>query len=116
MGSHGQAERPQRPRAEHVLKQLSALAAEQRLSPAELERLRAAVAAGDLTEALERLRWHHASAAVTDAVFEGRLSEAEGNDLLDRLQRGEDPHALRRQLRERGIVLGAEAGRTADDE
>ncbi len=57
------------------------------------------------------IRLAHIQQALTDATAAGWLTQGEAESILERLERGADPHSLRRELRVSGVLL-----RRADNE
>ena len=53
-----------------------------------------------------QLRLEHARRSLDEAVSAGRIARPEADSLLARLARGEDAHAIRRELRRIGVLLG----------
>ncbi len=66
----------------------------------EASRLRAAKTDGDFDAAVVAIRSRHAGARLAAAVDAGRMSQAEADANLERIQRGEHPRGLRAHLSE----------------
>ena len=68
-----------------------------RISEDEAARVRAAVASGgDVDGAVGQIRLRHAQEWVAAAIGDGRMTQAEADDVLARLAGGEDPRTVRR--------------------
>ncbi len=57
----------------------------------------------------------HIEKALDEAVTAGRLGIAEAAEIFNRLARGSDPHALRRELRAAGVLIGRSANSKQDE-
>lgn len=55
--------------------------------------------------ALAATRLGHIRQALAEAVEAGRLTSPDANRILARLAGGEDPHAVRRELRAAGVLV-----------
>jgi hypothetical protein len=86
-----------------------------RLSPEQRERLAAAASPAERDVVIEEVRHAHLDKALDEAVIAGRLSPVVAAGILDRLARGEDPHALRRELRAAGVLILRSANKKHDE-
>ena len=82
-------------RGPRLLQRLDKLVEAGRLTEDEAARLRAVADADELEEAARAIQLRHARARVDDGVTKGAVTRDEADDLLDRLDRGEDPRLLR---------------------
>ncbi len=77
-----------------------------RLTEDEAARLRAAADDDELEEGARAIQLRHARARIDEAVQQGNVTRAEAEDLLDRLDRGEDLRFLRGLRRRLGRGRG----------
>ena len=63
----------------------------------------------------EQFRQAHIEKALHEAVAAGRLGPAEAAGIFNRLARGGDPHALRRELRAAGVLIRRSANNKQDE-
>ena len=96
----------QRGRHQHpgqdVTARVDKLLAAGRITADEAAAIRRAVEAGDdLETAVRAVRLRHAREWVTTAVAQGRLTQADADEALARLEAGEDPSVLRDLRRRR---------------
>ncbi len=82
-----------------------------RLSPEQRKTFDAAASPAERDAVIKGFRQAHIEKALHEAVNAGRLGRAEAAGIFNRLARGGDPHALRRELRAAGVLIR----RSADD-
>ena len=70
-----------------------------RISEAEADQLRAVKTPADFDQAEMAIRTRHASQALRAAIEQGQMSQAEADDHLARLAKGEHPTGLRAHVR-----------------
>lgn len=80
------------------------------------ERFKAATSPAERDALVGHIRQAHVEEALGEAVAAGRLSPAVAASIRDRLHRGEDPHALRRELRAVGVLTRSSATKGSHDE
>ena len=80
------------------------LVASGRLTEEQGEELRQAATVQELGRRAHAVQLQHASRALADAVAAGKLSRIDADGYLDRLNRGEDAHRVRRELRRAGVL------------
>jgi hypothetical protein len=85
---------------QRILQQLDRMVSAGRVSPHEAERLRAAADADEFEAAMGDVRARHAGADLDTAVADGHLTQAEADDLLHWLRRGEHAPGLRKNLQQ----------------
>ncbi len=64
---------------------------------------------------IKEFRQAHIEKALHEAATAGRLGPAEAAGILNRLARGGDPHALRRELRAAGVLIRSSANNKQDE-
>ena len=64
---------------------------------------------------IKGVRQAHIEKALHEAVTAGRLDPAEAARIFNRLARGGDPHALRRELRAAGVLTRSSANNKQDE-
>lgn len=75
-----------------------------RLTEEQAKELRQATSGEDLGQRAHAIQVQHASRALAEAVAAGKLSQAAADEYLDRLNRGENAHRVRRELRVAGVL------------
>lgn len=86
-----------------------------RLSPEQREAFDVAASPAERDAVIEGFRRAHVETALHEAVTAGRLGPAEAAGIFDRLARGGDPHALRRELRAAGVLIRRSANNRQDE-
>ncbi len=79
--------------------------APRRLTKTRQAQLDSAASAPEREALLAEIRLTHIRAALADAVQADRITVPAANQVVARLERGEDPHAIRRELRHAGVLL-----------
>ena len=90
------------PPPERLLPRLDAMVQRGRITEEEAQRVRAAGTDEERASALDVIRRRHVRERIADSVAGDEMSEAEATQMLDRVERGEDPRELRTQMRRRG--------------
>ncbi len=80
-----------------------------RLSPEQRETFDAGASPAERDAIIKEFRQAHIEKALHEAVTAGRLDPAEAAGIFNRLARGGDPHALRRELRAAGVLIRSSA-------
>lgn len=80
-----------------------------RLTKAQRAQLDTAASAQEREALLTDVRLTHIRDALADAVRADRLTAPAANQVVARLERDEDPHAIRRELRRAGVLLRRDA-------
>jgi hypothetical protein len=65
-----------------------------RISQEEADRVRSAAGSGEFDAAVAAIRLRHASEWIATGVAEGRFTQTEADEVLERLRKGEDPRVL----------------------
>jgi hypothetical protein len=81
---------------QRILRQLDRMVSAGRVTPQEAERLRVADNADAFQAVMSEIRTRHASAGINEAIADGRMTQAEADDLLHRLRGGEHAPGLRK--------------------
>jgi hypothetical protein len=87
---------------ERILRQLDKMVASGQVTPEEAERLRETQGKPEFEAAMLDVRLRHAGERLKAAVGEGRISQQEADNQLERLRNGEHPKGLRARLRDHG--------------
>lgn len=96
---HSGAAHAQQARAPQLLGRLDKMVEAGRIAEGDAARLRAAAESGGFDGAVLEIRLKHAKARVGLAVEQGRMTQAEANAILQRLDNGEDPLLVLRRRR-----------------
>ncbi len=86
-----------------------------RLSSEQRETFDAAASPAERNAVIKEFRQAHIERALHEAATAGRLGPAEAAGILNRLARGGDPHALRRELRAAGVLIRSSANTRQDE-
>jgi hypothetical protein len=84
---------------ERILQQLDKMVASGQVTPEEAEHLRETEGKPEFEAAMLDVRLRHAGEQLSSAVSEGRMSQLEADEQLERLRKGEHPKGLRARLR-----------------
>jgi polyhydroxyalkanoate synthesis regulator phasin len=87
---------------DRIMEQLDRMVETGRITDAEAQRLRATQGTVEFAEALNAVRARHAGAHLDQAVADGRMSEDEAHDYLDRIRAGDHSRELRSEVRRSG--------------
>lgn len=86
-----------------------------RLSPEQRKTFDAAASPTEREAVAKGFRQAHIEKALHEAVTAGRLGPEEAAGIFNRLARGGDPHALRRELRGAGVLIRRSANNRQDE-
>lgn len=86
-----------------------------RLSPEQRDTVDAAALPAERDAVIKGFRQAHIEKALHEAITAGRLGTAEAAEIFNRLARGGDPHALRRELRAAGVLIRRSANNRQDE-
>jgi hypothetical protein len=82
-------------RGAQLTARIDKLLATGRITEDEAERVRQAVESGHIDAVVTEIRLRHARDWLVTAVADGRMTQAEADAVVGRLERGEDPRPLR---------------------
>jgi len=82
-----------------IIEQVDRMVASGRITEEEAARLRAAPSDASFEEVVAGIRARHAQVHIDAAVAEGRMNQAEADELLNRLRSGEHSKELRSRIK-----------------
>src|SRR5262245_28223411 len=97
-------------RRRRLVNRLDTLVASERITEGEAARLRVTMNTGEFDDVIRAIRVRHARTELGGAVAEGRVSEQEADELLERLRNGEHPQSVRSRLHR--LRAGRQTSRT----
>ena len=105
-----QPEPPMTPRQrDNILRGLDKTVKKGQMTTEEADRLREATDPEEFEVAVRAVRARHASKRLEGVVKDGTMTQADAEDVLDRIQKGEHSQSLRSHLRH--LVPGKRSGR-----